>query len=184
MEPLTEEVLFDRMVCAEASDEDWALIEHISTQDGHVWRRLAWALEDHARLVQLVRYGDEAAETVTLAAAESPWRRWTQRSGWLAAAAVALMWLGTTPWWEPQDPPPPPPSTEAPPEAPRAEGVSELPAVLVGTRELPHGEVEVTYLRRLVERRTANALYEHTTDEWGKPSVVPARASNTWKQEL
>jgi len=62
--------------------------------------------------------------------------------------------------------------------------VGELPSVLVGTRPLPDGEVEVTYLRRLLEKRTARRLYQPGTDEWGQPTAVPADHVTTWRQEL
>jgi len=70
-------------------------------------------------------------------------------------------------------------------DTPETRIVGELPSVLVGTRSLPDDQgIEVTYLRRLVERRTTRGLYERGTDEWGQAAAVPAVLPNASLEEL
>jgi hypothetical protein len=58
-----------------------------------------------------------------------------------------------------------------------AEGtlVGEIePKVLIGTRERPDGQLEVTFVRQVIERRTVPVLVRPTYDEQGRmtPMVV------------
>ena len=56
--------------------------------------------------------------------------------------------------------------------------LGELPLMLVSTRELPEqGQLEMIYLRRVVERCVVEDVYELQHDDQGEPAVVPASAS-------
>ncbi len=184
MEECQEERLYDRMVTHEASPRDWAQLEGIARRDPDAWRRLGLALRDQGDLVQVMDQAQHASQRIELTAPRTPW---ASRAGWLAAAALLLIWAGSALLGQPSD--------EAPPVAPLEIGaqqrqadsqlVGELPSVLVGTRELPDGEgVEVTYLRRLIERRTARGLYERNSDEWGQVKALPVSFSPALPQEL
>jgi len=175
---MTEETLFDRAICGEASEADWAQLNDSAVADPAVWHRLALGLRDNGRLVQAMAEVGDAAEAVELVRPSANRRRWIGAAGWLAAAALALAWVG-------MPSPPPIADAEVPPEAAAAELVGELPSVLMETRELPDGGgVEVTYLRRLIERRTTAAVFEHAEDELGEPIVVPADLTQHLPQEL
>ena len=65
-------------------------------------------------------------------------------------------------------------------EAGKAEGriVSELPRQLVRTRVAPDGQqVEVLYVRRLLERARLDHLYERGSNDLGEPVSVPVNSS-------
>jgi len=188
METRMEETLFDRMVTHEATLEDWDQLEVIAERDPIAWRRLGLALRDHGDLVQAVDIAGDEAEALDLGPLLPTRVRWKTHAGWLAAAAALLMWAGTSlmdiPSTTTQTGPVPEASTvEA--DTPETRIVGELPSVLVGTRSLPDDQgIEVTYLRRLVERHTTRGLYERGTDEWGQAAAVPAVLPNASLEEL
>ncbi len=166
---MTEETLFDRAICGEASEADWDQLHDSAVADPAVWHRLALNLRDNGRLVQALAEVGDVAAGVELVHNRSR-RRWVAAAGWLAAAAMILAWV-TIPYA--------PPAVDV-----GAEVVGELPSVLMKTRELPDGDVEVTYVRRLVERRTTSAVFEQGEDELGQTVVVPADLTNAFPQEL
>ena len=172
MSPVEDE-LFDRAVCHDATDRDWESLERLASRDPEVWRRLALALRDQGDLVQAMGELSGIADRVALPP--------PRRAAWGAALSVAaLMLLGLGAWW--LQPPAAVPVEET---AAHIEHVGELPSVLVNAKPLPDGQgVEVTYVRRLVERRTTAALLEQAEDEWGQPTVVPADLRFTTTQEL
>jgi hypothetical protein len=191
MEVWMEEALFDRMVTHEGTPEDWDQLETVAERDGDVWRRLGLALRDHGDLVQVVDVAGDEADALDVGPLLPSRVRWQTRAGWLAAAAALMMWAGTSlvgvaPTETGTDPESTVPAavTETPTAA-EAQIVGELPSVLVGTRALPDDQgVEVTYLRRLIERRTTRGVYERGTDEWGQATAVPVSLPNPRLEEL
>ena len=178
-----EENLFDRMVTCEATPGDWDRLEAIAERDVGAWRRLALALRDHGDLVQAVDVAGDEAEALDILPLPPARVRWTARAGWLAAAAALLMWAGTSLMEVSRTPPPP--ENPVAEESSETRIVGELPSVQGGTRALPDDEgVEVTYVRRLLERRTTRGLYERGTNEWGQATAVPTSLPNPRLEEL
>jgi len=191
MEAWMEETVFDRMVTCEATPGDWEQLEAIAERDAGAWRRLGLALRDHGDLVQAVDVAGDEAEALDILPLPPARVRWTARAGWLAAAAALLMWAGTSLMdVSGTSPPAQVPATaqqESPVTAEASETriVGELPSVLVNTRALPEGQgVEVTYLRRLLERRTTRGVYERGTNEWGQATAVPTSLPSPRLEEL
>lgn len=97
--PSREEVLICRVTDGEATPADWAELESLARTDPAVWQRLAASQQAHARFEHAVEDEIAICELV-----EAPDRRVLARgafaarvreySGWLAAAAVAVAWLG------------------------------------------------------------------------------------------
>jgi hypothetical protein len=185
MEVWMEETLFDRMVTHEATPEDWDQLDAVAERDASVWRRLGLALRDHGDLVQVVDVAGDEAEALVVAPLVPSRVRWKTRAGWLAAAAALMMWAGTSLVGVSPTETETAPASTVTADTPETQIVGELPSVLVGTRSLPDDQgVEVTYLRRLIERRTTSGLYERGTDEWGQAAAVPASLPNARLEEL
>lgn len=97
--PSREDVLICRVTDGEATPADWAELESLARADPAVWQRLAASQQAHARFEHAVEDEIAICELV-----EAPDRRVLARgafaarvreySGWLAAAAVAVAWLG------------------------------------------------------------------------------------------
>ena len=58
-----------------------------------------------------------------------------------------------------------------------AEGrvLGELPKVMIQVERLENGQAEVTYLRRVLERRLVTDVLEPTVDTQGRPALKPAQ---------
>lgn len=97
--PSREDVLIGRVTDGEATPADWAELESLARRDAAVWQRLAESQRAHARFEHAVEDEIAVCELV-----EAPDRRMLARgafvsrlreySGWLAAAAVGLAWIG------------------------------------------------------------------------------------------
>jgi hypothetical protein len=94
-ESIREDVLIGRVVDGEASAGDWSALERLASSDAGVWRRIAQAQRDHARLERAVEDRIAVAELVNLPLA--PGRRPPvlarigQWGGWAAAAVVTIV---------------------------------------------------------------------------------------------
>jgi len=188
-----EDILISRVVDGEASDADWRELEALSSLDATVMRRLAEAQSREAALREAVAGALVRAETVELPGRHvdtvyrfrSRLQSWT---GWAAAAAVALAWAaaggGLRPategqvagasWGTPA-------STEEAFERYQLMGLAEgrvlgeLPLVMLRAEQREDGRTDVTYLRRVLERKTVTGVYEPGVDAEGKPTLLPAR---------
>ncbi len=197
-EDLARDVLITRVVDGEASSADWKTLAELAASDQRVWAELADQQQAHDELSRAVEIATAPADAVELSdlddhlhAPNSMERRlrivgtW---GGWAAAAAVALLW---TTGLNPARPMSPDLGEQAglvrigdsPEEAfdrylaaGRAEGsvIAEIPdRVVRSVRPLESGQVEVTYVRQVIERRTVDETYRRALDEFGRTVEVP-----------
>ncbi len=188
MNPEQEDVLISRALDGDATPSDWRELRGLAEGDTAVWRRLADTLRGQSAL----RRGTEEAlgcaagiEAPLSGPLTSPARHpslrpfWTW-SGWAAALLLAFFWaLGRE---RPREPLSGDATLQASQPALRALPgeatlVGELPRVMVDSQPTGEGrKVEVTYLRRLLEKVVVDDLYQVNSDEWGEPHAVPAVA--------
>jgi hypothetical protein len=58
--------------------------------------------------------------------------------------------------------------------------IAEMPEqVVVETRPLPDGTIEVLFLRQIIERRVIDQAYREVRDESGNIFALPVRVENT-----
>lgn len=189
-----EDILICRIVDRESSDADWAELEALAATDPGVWRRLALAEREHAVLTSGVDEAIAAADSVelprvTIDATHRFHARWRAWGGWAVAALVALGW-GTMQGVLPATRTPGGQTAGlrlanlSPEEAFNeylARGIesgrvlAELPTVMIEARPTEAGDaIEITVLRRVIERTRVTGAYRVATDEAGELRVVPA----------
>lgn len=187
-----EDILISRIVDGAADPADWAELEHLAETDPGTLRRLAEAQRRDSALRGALEWSLDAADEIELPDAHahavfSFRTRLMSWSGWAAAAVVGLAWLTATGVVNrghstgPIAGVPVAGSTDAALEQYQmlgyAEGrvLGELPLVLIQSSRLDDGRAEVTYLRRVLERRTVTDIYEPGIDAEGQPTLVPVR---------
>ncbi|TAH37359.1 MAG: hypothetical protein EYC70_10335 [Planctomycetota bacterium] len=195
MSSVAEEILISRIVDGNAAPADWSALAAAAASDPEVWARLARTGEAQNALRAQLERALEAADCVEIPAASSRRPRWSIWTGWAAAAALALAWLGIG--WNrgdrvPAESPAGPagfdqlagagsdPTTPAEPAgflregAPPGHFLEELPAVMVDARPASDGNgQEVYYIRRLLERARVDQMYQVNRNELGQPVAVP-----------
>ncbi len=201
---MQEELLIERVLSGSSEASDWEELEARAKRDPGLWRRLALCLRDGNLLADAVEEAAARADALEWNLSPAPRqrvrrRRWTAGLGWAAAAVLALLWLAPTP--SPRglengggaDHPQPGAVASSDAawrlyrEAAAREGrlVEELPLVMVDQRPLPDGAgAEVTYLRRIVERRRVEKLLVPASDEWGDAVAVQARPASFRRDRL
>jgi hypothetical protein len=192
------DILISRILDRIETPAEWAEFRAIAAREPSAWELLAEAQRDNERLQQLAISASRIAESVDLPASALEAQRFSLRRtfssglGWAVAAAVILAWVTSGPFA---------PFTRTGPRSnggnavqnagllssdaawsnyldrSDAEGtlVGEIePKVLIGTRERPDGQLEVTFVRQVIERRTVPVLVRPTYDEQGRmtPMVV------------
>jgi hypothetical protein len=168
MDATTREILIGRVVGRDDDTVDWRRLRTLAVVDDGVWNELAAALEDDAVLRRSGRELAATAERVELpeGARRSvpPVVHWLP---WVAVFAALTLWL-----FERSRP-------ALPPDAPAATAhqvVGELPPVLVSSEPSRDGsQVEVVYLRRILERQLMTDLVAIRRDELGQPFGEPAQ---------
>jgi hypothetical protein len=163
MEVTREEVLFERVLAQSDDREDWRELEALSVRDGAVWRRLAATLQDGALLRGAFERELAAAARVDLprgaqARGPRPAFGWL---GWIAATLVLCLWLGDR-------------LGSAAGQATGLAGGRELPSLLLEARPRADGGYDVVLVRRQLEERHVEQLYDFGFDETGAPAPVPA----------
>lgn len=193
-EPTREDILIGRVVDGEASPSDWGELEHLARGDTGLWQRLAQSQRAHARLERAVEDRIAVAELIelpeppgVLASFRARWQSW---SGWAAAAAVAIAWLGAGRG----------PAMNAP-TGPASQGAAiaglslddalqqyiergrrdgrvlrEMPAQYVDSRDLGQGKGrEVIFVRQILERMPVTDVHvaRVVKDEHGEERIVP-----------
>lgn len=178
-----EDTLIHRALSATASPSDWDALERLADTDPALWQRLALALRDQG---ELARFGGTALagiDAIDLPPRAVPRRSsFTTRSGWIAAAAMFLLWAATVLRDGAPSTGGTAPSLQAPSAASlRADSMraaanedvlSELPKLVVDTRRVDGG-VEITYLRRIFETKRVNEVLGIAETESGQPTIVP-----------
>lgn len=186
-----EDILISRIVDGSAEPADWTELQEVAEHDAGALKRLAEA----QRRESLLRDGLAEAlgeiggielpeeHNATVYKFRSRLQSWT---GWAAAAVVALAWLTAGGVLQPANPShnvagwTPGTTDEAFDQYQMigyAEGrvLAELPMVMLQTKRLENGHAEVTYLRRVLERRIVTEIYEPGVDASGRPVLVPAQ---------
>ena len=196
MEPSQTDILISRIVDEESTAEDWAAFERLASLEPDVWRKLAQEQHDAACLQRAVASEIGFADSVELpigvagpgaerafAGRFNPW------IGWAMAAAVAMAWLGFNqiPAFERA----PdlgantaglmiPASADDALDQYRTVGgqegryLGELPKVMVEARPMPGGvQIEVIYLRQLLEREVVGGMYGFGQDDQGRATTIP-----------
>jgi hypothetical protein len=205
MQPTREDILIGRVTDGEATPADWQELETLAIAEAGVWTRLAAAQRAHADLARAVDDELTVAELVHAPAHEAARggmtlvsQRWRAYSGWAAAAALALAWAGAN-GLNLRIPGAAVPGTNAAGlftsgpddlftqylDKGKAQGsvLGELPKVMIETipvADAKPGEanVEVVYVRRVLERAMVNNVYRVSRDEHGNPVPLQVNVSN------
>ncbi|MFN0207884.1 MAG: hypothetical protein ACKVS6_16365 [Planctomycetota bacterium] len=170
----TEELLLSRIASGTAAAEDWLAIERAAAADSNIWERLARTLHDQSQLQQLGSRISSISQNVDIPAPSKSINtfrtaRLTAASGWLSAAAITLIavLVNATP-----SAPKYMNSPAAGPGAP--EVIGELPNVLVETHSTDGKPgVEIIYVRRTLEKKRVNGVFEIQHDDIGRPVPIP-----------
>ncbi|MCB9838693.1 MAG: hypothetical protein H6813_05085 [Phycisphaeraceae bacterium] len=197
MEPTQTDILISRIVDDEASAGDWSAFERLAELEPDVWRRLAQEQRDAASLARAVASATEVADAVELplgvsghGAEQAFTARFGGWAGWAIAAAVALAWLGFNeiPGMQGRDiangnragiatiPVSADAALNQYREVGEQEGryLGEMPKVMVEARPIPGGaQIEVIYLRQLLEREVVRGMYGFAEDDQGRATPVP-----------
>ena len=172
------DVLISRIVDREDGPADWARFEELVRRDERATTGLIEALRDEATLRTAVGEVVAVADRVNIRPREfARVRGLTHWGGWMAAAILALIWIATDPRMKrgPEDAPREQAVRSTEPDASQpvrlaGEVVRELPNVMVESRAIPGSDqVEVVYLRRVLERAVVSDAYTVARDETGQP---------------
>ncbi|TVQ29948.1 MAG: hypothetical protein EA376_14285 [Phycisphaeraceae bacterium] len=206
------EILIGRVVDEEASDADWSELESLAAGDASVWRRLALTRREHDALRAGFEHVAAGADRIE---AEAPGpalatilplrsARFGAWSGWAAAAALGLAWLGVTGINTARQQPAAgfDDQSEVAAVSPASftademldqymargmrEGwvLGELPKVMVETRPADEGDrYEVRFIRQIYERAYVDHFYEEGFDELGETQLVPLNISNLFANQ-
>lgn len=185
--------LITRIVERDARPADYDAFDQLASGAPSRWRELLAALRDDAALNLALAPALDTAERVELPVPTSrggvlrALRPWGSASGWLAAAAVALLWFQSEPAGQPAQRSfaagpglnGPGLSGEALDEEDFGQpvefdpGAGQLPLRLVGTEPAADGKgVDVLYWQPVLRRTRVNGVFEMAQDEHGRPSPV------------
>lgn len=193
------DLLISRVIDGSANADDWSAFRTLASSDGSVWEELSIAQSEHEALGEVMHAASAIADGVELpihavggaAAFESRVSSAVRWGGWAIAAVLLFGWFTGAITMNPDSNNSGPvqaglniPLTQADPEqafgqylqAGQSNGqvVGEMPDhVVVETRPLVDGTIEVIYLRQVIERRVLNQAFREAVDEFGNPVVVP-----------
>ncbi len=202
------DLLISRVIDGSAEPEDWSRFREQAAKDPSIWGELSAAQRDHEALRESMHALEALAARVDLPGGSgSPHvierrfdviARW---GGWAAAAAILAGWFtglgpigGATTGAGAQRGSIGLPLSNASSdqafdryiESGRANGrvVAELPEQLVvETRPLEDGTIEVLYLRQIIERRVLDEAYREVEDEFGNRRAIPIRVDSVTRDE-
>jgi len=197
------DLLISRVIDGRASSADWDRFRAIAAHEPTIWCELADTQSQHEAVHDELSGAIAIADAVDLPAGYIDDTHTRQRlslvskwGGWAAAAALLVMWsLGTPNLPIGSDGTPIQTGTlipnvagiglnDAEPEqafeqylsAGQKSGrvIAEMPEqVVVETRPMPDGTIEVLYLRQIIERRVIDQAYRQVRDESGNTLAVP-----------
>jgi hypothetical protein len=192
------DLLISRVIDGSASAEDWSSFRILASTDAEVWNDLSDAQREHEALCEVMHAASSIADGVNLPGGsgspivfESRVNTAARWGGWAVAAVLLLGWftgnismnpsnsLGTNPQtgsFIPLNTAGTEQAFNQYLQAGQADGkvVGEMPDhVVVETRPLIDGTVEVIYLRQVIERRVLDQAYREAVDEFGNPVVIP-----------
>ncbi|MFT5424370.1 MAG: hypothetical protein ACI89L_002165 [Phycisphaerales bacterium] len=194
--------LISRIVDGEASGEDWDTFRAVAATDQDVWAELSETQRTNAVLSDALRGRAAIADTVELPSDFADPSHLQHRfdlvsrwGGWAAAAAIVLVWftgglpMGNNSGNQASIGPgislanaTPEQARDRYMDAGRAADsvIAELPdPVVVQTRVLEDGLVEVIFLRQILERKIVSQVLTQTRDDLGRPIAVPAQVQPT-----
>lgn len=166
--PNDTDLLLNRVVGRDDGPGDWRILREHAQQDPDLWPRLADELEDDMLVRAAVAERGDPAASVALPG--TGLRRLPRPTGWIAAAVLALLWIGGVRMpWTTETAPEPDPAVAAAPARDVVE-LGELPRVVVSTSDVAEdGSVEVVYVRRVLERTRVQDVQTIGVDELGLP---------------
>jgi len=194
------DLLISRVIDGSASSEDWSSFRVMAANDAEVWTDLSNAQREHEALSEVMHAASIIADKIDLPGGsgsplvfESRVTTVSRWGGWAVAAVLILGWFTGTISMNPNQNSSHPidPITagmvslgQASPEqafgqylqAGQTNGqvVGEMPnQIVVETRPLADGTIEVIYLRQIIERRVLDQAYREAVDEFGNSVVVP-----------
>jgi hypothetical protein len=192
------DLLISRVIDGRASTSDWDRFRALAANEPGVWTELAHTQEQHEMVRDevnaLVRLADRVELPGGIIDEEGTRRRLSFVSkwgGWAIAAALLVVWsLGmpnvSTPGGTQIAGIPGIGLNEAEPEQAferylesgqkSGQVIAEMPEqVVVETKPLPDGTIEVIYLRQVIERRVIDHAYRMLQDETGNAVPVPVK---------
>ncbi len=190
------DILISRIVDRLESPAEWAEFRAYAATEPSAWELLAEAQRDNERMALLARSATDLAEHIELPSAEAAFahgrlhfrRPLSAAAGWIAAACLLLAWIATGPAGLSRGP-----ATQSAGismgsaddalatylDKGHADGVvlGELePKMLLDSKPLANGKVEVTFVRQIVERRQVPSLVRFEgVDERGNAKPVLVR---------
>ncbi|MHC5062732.1 MAG: hypothetical protein ACYTG5_02015 [Planctomycetota bacterium] len=177
-----DEILIDRVIGRDDQPADWRELRSLAADDQNVWKRLLDSMEDETLLRAASSGYLRIAEGVEapLPTRPRPWSRSASRFlsplGWIAALAMALLWITFPPESISNQPAE---TVTAPALVADGEVITELPRVLVSSEPSANGEsLELLYMRRILERVQVDELYSLGRDEAGMASPATITAAD------
>ena len=198
------DVLISRVIDGVATSTDWATFRAIAAHDPSIWGELAEIQTLHEMVCAHVEHSVSIADGVELPGGMIDDRsmrtkmdivsRW---GGWAAAAAILLVWSFGKPMTQTYNDNDPVIAgsvgtgmflNDAQPNqafdqyltSGQSSGqvVGEMPEhIVIETRPMPDGTIEVLYLRQIIERRVIDHAYREMLDETGNVFTVPVKLS-------
>jgi hypothetical protein len=192
------DMLISRVIDGSANAEDWSSFRIMAANDAEVWTDLSDAQREHEALCEVMHAAIAIADRVDLPGGSgsplvfesrvSSAARW---GGWAIAAVLLLGWFTGSIQVNPNQSNDEltkagfsVPLSKANPdqafgqylEAGQSNGqvIGEMPnQIVIETRPLEDGTIEVTFIRQVVERKVLDRAYRETSDEFGNPVILP-----------
>lgn len=199
------DLLISRVIDGSASPEDWSSFRILAANDAEVWTDLSDAQREHEALCEVMNAASSIADGIDLPGGsgspvvfESRVSTATRWGGWAIAAVLMLGWYtgsismntsepssGNTASLIPINKASPQQAMDQYLHAGQQSGqvVGEMPnQIVVETRPMIDGTIEVTFIRQIIERRVLDQAYRETVDEFGNPIAVPVNLDSLRKR--
>ena len=187
-----EDQLIHRAIEGSAGPADWAEIELLARRDPGVWKRLALGMRGELQLRQAGALLEESLPALPTAHVRAPRRDSLLIGGlgWAAAFLIAITWWGSRDFLERE----PGPNDSSGLGASSAwtqylaagdTDVQELEPLVLSARPTPEGDaLELTFVRRAVERAVVHEVHELHVDDAGITSSEPIPVTHLVSNEL